>query len=150
MDWKSHLFFGIVLGAAVANFVLRTDALGTAAFAAIAGASALLPDLDMRSSKASQILGLAAVAAILMAAGWFAVANGKSVGEFALYAAILLVVVFIADRLLRPRHRGVMHSFGLLCAIAAAAWLLLGWFFALAFATGYFSHLIADKCIKLI
>ncbi|MEM2137886.1 MAG: metal-dependent hydrolase [Candidatus Anstonellaceae archaeon] len=150
MDWKSHLFLGVLFGAATANFVLRTDWLGTAGFAAIAGASALLPDLDIRNSKASQVLGIVALAAIVIAAGWLAVAGGKGLEEFAIYALLLLAFAFVADRLLRPRHRGVMHSLGFLCAIAAAAGLLLGGFFALAFAAGYLSHLIADKCVKLI
>lgn len=150
MDWKSHLFFGAALGAAIAHFALHSEAQALILFAAISGASALLPDLDTEKSKASQIVGTVAAALLLIAAAWLALADGRGIAEFALYALALLAAAFALAKILRPRHRGMTHGLLFFFAVCAVAYALLGGFFALAFAAGYFSHLLADRCIKLI
>ncbi|HIH29927.1 TPA: hypothetical protein HA243_00865 [Candidatus Micrarchaeota archaeon] len=59
------------------------------------------------------------------------------------------MALFGLDRLVRPRHRGIMHGLLFLFAVSLALLLIFGGFFAAAFAVGYFSHLLADFCVKL-
>ncbi len=150
MDWKSHLFFGALLGATIAYFALGIDLPSALFFSAVCGSAALLPDLDERTSKASQIAGALALAAIFAGALLAAYASGRGIFGFAVYALLLLAAAFVADRIFRPRHRGIMHGLVFLFAVSSAAYFALGWFFALALFSGYFSHLLADRCIKLI
>jgi len=146
VDWKSHLLFGFLFGAAIAYAAFHPPQQQLFSFAAVSGASALLPDLDCRKSKASQLLYAAASAAIIGGALFFS--GGRSIWGFALCAALLFFALLALDFSVRPRHRGIMHSLAFLAAVAAASLLLFGEFFASAIAAGYFSHLLADSCIK--
>ncbi len=106
--------------------------------------------MDLRKSKASGIVyalvfGGIGVGAILLAAR-----EGKGMAEAVAYAAVLAAGALAADFLFRPRHRGVMHGLLFALALAAAAYFLLGWFFAAALGVGYASHLLADGCLKLL
>lgn len=148
MDWKSHLLFGLLLGAAVA-FAAAFPMNGAVAFTLISGASALLPDLDMRKSKASKLLYAAVFGVIAVAALFLSYSQGKDLEGFALYAAVLFLAVLGLDFLLRPRHRGIMHSLSFMFALCLLLLLIFGEFFASAVAVGYFSHLLADFCLKL-
>ena len=146
MDWKAHLLFGILLGALAAIFIFHFGPADVAGFCAISGASALLPDLDLRKSKASQITyilaGAALVAAAIYLSGW----NAESAMG---YLALLLIAFFAFDFFIRPRHRGVMHGFLFLSIATVLAYAALGGFVASAFLAGYSSHLLADGALKL-
>lgn len=146
MNWKSHLIFGVLLGALAAIFIFHFDFPGIIRFCVISGASALLPDLDTRSSKASQITYVLAGAALLGAAIFLA--GGDATGTAA-YMAALLVAFFALDFFIRPRHRGVMHGLLFLLVAGLLAYFALGGFVASAFLFGYFSHLLADGVLKL-
>jgi membrane-bound metal-dependent hydrolase YbcI (DUF457 family) len=150
MDWKSHLIFGALLGAAAGYFALHAAAYPLAIFAIVSAAAALLPDLDERTSKASKVAAAVALAAIFTGALLISLASGKGIVEFATYALLLLAAAFAADRLVRPRHRGIMHSLVFAALAFAASYAAFGQFFALAIACGYFSHLLADRCVKII
>lgn len=142
MEWKAHLAFGVFLGA-VAAYLLGLNML---TFCALSSIGALLPDLDGRNSKASRLL-YAALFALLAAFAFF---SGRSVIGAALIFAAGAAILFAIDFLIRPRHRGVMHGFAFACLLGAVFWLLLGALPALALFIGYFSHLLADGCVKLI
>ena len=149
MDWKAHLFFGVLSGAAFAHSFLKLHGPDFAFYVAVCGACALLPDLDMRKSKASKALYALAAAAILMGVFSWASANVKGWQE-TLLAIFLLGASFLAlDFLFRPRHRGFMHGLLFLAAICAIAYALFGWLWASALFIGYLSHLLADFCLKL-
>ncbi len=149
VDWKSHLAIGLLSGAAAAAYIFHAGAQAAFLFAIASGASALLPDLDMRKSKASKILSAAVFGAIYAAAFLLSYSQGKDLDGFFLYAAVLFLAALGLDLLIRPRHRGIMHSLAFLFALSAISLLLFGEFFASAVAVGYFSHLCADFCIKL-
>lgn len=146
MDWKAHLVFGAAFGAAVCYLAVGSDAPSLALFSGVSGFSALLPDLDLRKSKASKIAYAAIAVALVAAAVWL---SGGDMGKFAAYLAGMGLVLLFADWLVRPRHRGIMHSMLFLAVAAIAVLLLAGWFFAAAFAAGYFSHLVADNSVKI-
>ena len=147
MDWKAHIAIAVLLGAAVAYFFFPD---GIALFSAIAGIGGLLPDLDLRKSKGSRMLYAAAIVAALVAACWSSFAAGKGWQEFLLYFVVIAAVLAAADILIRPRHRGIMHSLLFLLLLSAACYPLFGVLAACAVSVGYFSHLLSDRCIKLV
>jgi len=146
LDWKAHLLFGILLGAAAAIYIFHFPAADTLRFCVISGVAALLPDLDIRSSKASQTTYVLAGAALLAGAIYFA---GGAASKTAVYLAALIVTFFALDLFIRPRHRGVMHGFLFPFIASAIAYFALGEFVASAFLIGYSSHLLADGMFKL-
>jgi len=149
MDWKAHLFFGVLFGAAFAHSFLHLSALDFAFYTAVSGACALLPDLDMRKSKSSKaVYGIALAAILLWVASW-ASENRKSLPEAALAFVGVCCAAAALDFLVRPRHREIMHSLLFLASASAVAYFSLGLVWASAFFFGYLSHLVADRCIKL-
>ena len=146
MDWKAHLIFGILLGLAAAIFIFHFQPADTLRFCAISGVAALLPDLDARNSKASQITYALAGAALLAGAVYFAGGNSSKTAE---YLAVLIVAFFALDFFVRPRHRGFMHGLLFLFIASVLCYFALGGFVAAAFLPGYFSHLLADGTMKL-
>ena len=145
MDWKAHLFIGVFAGLAIGFFCFG---MGTQAilFSAVSGAGALLPDIDLRKSKISQIAY--AVAAVLIAAFSFLLSDGD-IARMLTYAAAMALGLLALDFLVRPRHRGITHSLLFALALAAAAYFLFGLVAASALLTGYLSHLLADGVLKL-
>ena len=147
MDWKAHIAIAAALGAAVAYFLFPS---GIILFAAISAVAGLVPDLDLRKSKGSRLLYAAAIAL----AGAGAYANSFAVGagwqEFLIYFAVIVIVLGAVDILIRPRHRGIMHGILFMLLFCAACYFLFGFLIASAVLAGYFSHLLADKCIKLV
>jgi len=145
MDWKLHLLLGILFGAAVAHFGFNANAAQIFLFAAIAGVSALVPDIDLRKSKVSRIVYLTGGAAILLVSFML---SGGNWTRMLLYAAVFAIGFLAFDVLVRPRHRGIVHSYLFLVLVAVAAYFAAGFFFAAAFATGYLSHLLSDGVLK--
>ncbi|MFA6328905.1 MAG: metal-dependent hydrolase [Candidatus Micrarchaeia archaeon] len=143
MNWRAHLFIGTAFGA-VAAYLLQLNLPSAIFFCAISAVSSLLPDLDIRNSKASQATYAAALLAVLAAAYFLSFAKGRGPQEFAIAFLAIAGALLVLDLLFRPRHRGVMHSAPFALAAAAAAFLVFGALAALAFFLGYFSHLVAD------
>ncbi|VVC00749.1 LexA-binding, inner membrane-associated putative hydrolase [uncultured archaeon] len=149
MNWKTHLLLGAALGAAVCYFLFTKDALQVALAAVLAGGSALLPDIDIRNSKASKITYLILGGAALVAAAWLSFGSGKGAWEFALYLCAIVGGILIVDLLIRPRHRGITHSLVALAVVSVCAYAAAGLLVACAVAVGYFSHLLFDNSVKL-
>lgn len=142
MKWKAHFLIGAFLGFSVFSLGLGKGMAGSLAYALLAGTFALLPDLDLRKSKASQLLYIAALAASIAAAALFYSASlASAIGAFFAIAAGL----FAFDLLARPRHRGMMHSPAFALLPFAACLAFFGFEAGLAFAMGYLSHLLADR-----
>ncbi|MFA5930409.1 MAG: metal-dependent hydrolase [Candidatus Micrarchaeia archaeon] len=143
MNWRAHLFIGLAAGAAAA-YLLRLDMPSAAFFCAASAASSLLPDLDIRNSKASQMTYAAALLAVLAAAYSLSFAKGGSVQEFAVSFLAISGALLAIDILFRPRHRGMMHRLPFALAAAVACYALFGALASGAFLLGYLSHLAAD------
>ena len=146
LDWKAHLILGVLAGAAVAHFAFGAGGERLLLFCAISGAAALLPDIDLRKSKVSQV-AYAAAAAAIVAAAWLL--SGGDWRKMLLYAGAAALGLLAFDLLARPRHRGITHSLLFLALLAAAAYFAFGLFAASALATGYLSHLLADGALKV-
>jgi membrane-bound metal-dependent hydrolase YbcI (DUF457 family) len=147
MFWRAHLFVGLSLGA-FASYLLKPGLPDSLLFCAISGVSSLLPDLDIRNSKASQATYFAAFLAVLALAYQSSFAKGDGFSEFASSFGIIAAALLAIDLLFRPRHRGVMHSMGFLLAIAVVCYLAFGAMASAAFLLGYSSHLLSDRLVR--
>ncbi|MFA6214741.1 MAG: metal-dependent hydrolase [Candidatus Micrarchaeia archaeon] len=143
MNWRAHLFIGVSCGAAAA-FLLSLPLAQAASFTIISSAASLLPDLDIRNSKASRATYAAAFFAVLAVAYRFSFANGGGFQEFAVAFLAIGGALAALDLLFRPRHRGAMHGAPFALAASAACYLMFGALASLAFLIGYCSHLAAD------
>lgn len=142
MRWKAHFFIGALLGFAIFSLALGASTASALGYALLSGFCALLPDLDLRKSKASQLLYIAALAAALLAAFLF---YGRSIWSAITAFAAIALLLFAFDLLLRPRHRQIMHSPAFALVPFAACLAFVGFEPALSFAIGYLSHIAADK-----
>jgi len=143
MNWRAHLFIGISCGAAAA-YLLRLDLAGAAFFCAVSAASSLLPDLDIRNSKASKATYAVALLCAVAAAYSVSFAKGGSASDFAYSFGMIAAALLAIDLLFRPRHRGVMHTAPFALAAAALCFAISGALPSFAFLLGYCSHLAAD------
>ena len=146
MDWKAHFFLGVLAGLAVAFFGFGIAGGQLAVFCAVAGAGALLPDIDLRKSKVSRLTyGIAAALILLFS---LLLSNGDG-ARMLLYAAAMALGLLVLDLLARPRHRGITHGLLFALALAAAGYFLFGLLAASALLAGCLSHLLADGVLKL-
>jgi len=143
MNWRAHLFIGVACGA-FAAYLLRLDLLSAAVFCIISSLSSLLPDLDIRNSKASKATYAVALLAVLAAAYTLSFAKGGGISEFALSFAAIACVLIVLDVVFRPRHRRMMHTAPFALVASAACFAIFGALAAGAFLIGYCSHLAAD------
>ena len=143
MNWRAHLFLGICCGA-IAAYLLQLTLSSVLLFCAVSALSSLLPDLDIRNSKASQATYAVAFLAVLAAAYSLSFAKGGGLQEFAVAFLAICGALIALDIIFRPRHRGMMHTLPFALACAVACFLLFGAQLAIAFAIGYCSHLAAD------
>ena len=144
MNWRAHLFIGVASGA-IAAYLLRFDLFNAMFFCAVSAASSLLPDLDIRNSKASQATYAVALFAVLAAAYSLSFAKGGGLQDFVFSFFAIAGVLIALDLVFRPRHRGMMHGAPFALASAAACLAVFGAFAAGAFLLGYCSHLAVDR-----
>jgi len=144
MNWRAHIFIGVASGA-IASYFLGLGLPNAILFCAISAASSLLPDLDIRNSKASKAAYAAALLAVLAAAYSLSLAKGRGAGDFVLAFAAISGALLLLDLLFRPRHRGVMHGAPFALAAAIVCYAAFGALPSGAFLLGYCSHLAADR-----
>ncbi|MCX6770394.1 MAG: metal-dependent hydrolase [Candidatus Micrarchaeota archaeon] len=147
MNWKAHLVFGAIAGFAVFSLLMGMRAEQALIYSAISGACALLPDLDLRKSKASQLLSLLALALAGAFACYLSWRAGDGLAQAAWNFALLLLALVAADWFLRPRHRTLLHGFAFAIVFSLACFFLFGKEFAIAGLIGYVSHLVSDRMV---
>lgn len=142
MDWKAHLLFAAILSILTFFFLFHvTDAFFLFQLIAVSSLSALIPDLDHEMSMGRKLADMAAIAL----AGVFAYLANSLLLFFAILGAY-----FLLFWLLKPSHRGITHSLIACIAFTVIVFFLSNFTLALAAFIGYFSHLLADREIKLI
>jgi membrane-bound metal-dependent hydrolase YbcI (DUF457 family) len=146
VNWAGHLLFGAACGAAFAHFALGTQPEMLALFCMVSAASALLPDIDIRSSKISQAAYGAAAALVLV---FSLLLSGGDAARMLFCAAAAITGILAFDILVRPHHRGMTHSLLFVAACAAAVFFAAGFLPACAVGVGCASHLVADGIFKL-
>jgi membrane-bound metal-dependent hydrolase YbcI (DUF457 family) len=155
MDWRSHVLIGAVLGLGV-FVLLGEDVFALVMLTAFSGLSALAPDLDHDSSKGRQWLDVAFVGLAFMTVYGSACGAGiclpaiRNIGSMVVTFLAMAGVYFLFFRFLKPRHRGITHTFAACFAFAVLLYFMTGKMLALAGLVGYASHLIADNELKLL
>ena len=153
MNWIQHLIVGALAGLILCFFigVPIHFALILIIFSAF---SALAPDIDHSSSKIRQIADFTVPVFSLFFA-FFSIcsdfscifANWMEIIKTALIFTGIYAIIMIY---LKPKHRGIIHTILFSFIYGTIVVFLAGWYFALSGFVGYFSHLLADKHIKLI
>ena len=156
MDWRAHSAIGAVFSAGAA-WLLGSDGFVQLVFFAFFGAlAALLPDLDLDQSKGKRILDSSVVALALILAFLYACGGRICVPGIggAIDAAILFLIVvgayFVFFRLFKPRHRGITHTLVACFVFGVLVYLAAGLVPAVCGFSAYFSHLLADRQVKLV
>ncbi len=156
MDWKSHLVIGIVASLALFYLLIGvTSPLQLLPLAAIAGLSALIPDIDTGQSKGRKVMDVVAVAAAFFlsysssCSGTICIPGLGQLGAIAMIALALLGAYLLFVVFVMPRHRGVVHSLAMCIGFTVLLYVFIGRYYALAGFIGFFSHLAADNSLKL-
>jgi membrane-bound metal-dependent hydrolase YbcI (DUF457 family) len=153
MRWYSHAAIGLAIGAALAIYLaLPLEAI--ILLSIISGVSALVPDIDHDSSKIRQVADFAApLFALFYSISFKCPMLFCSIETWQQIAVSALAIVggyAIIITYLKPRHRGIIHSFAAAVAYAIVLLLVSNMQFALFGLVGYLSHLLADGEIKLL
>ncbi len=159
---KSHLFYGVTVGAAaVVALAHGVRPLPLAEGIAAGAVGGLLPDLDEPNStisNAPRILGRRAQRLLRRTTRWtplrpLGLLTGALIG---LAAAVLNVVSRLLSRLVRfvaGGHREGSHWLPIWVGLSAGVYLLtaapLGPWIAAGFCAGYLSHLVSDGCTRV-
>lgn len=156
MDWKSHAVIGAFFAIAVLYVFGVQDNFLLVLFGLFGALSALVPDLDHDSSKGRRILDVVFVSFAFLAVylgecgGGICVPQAGKIFPMATLFFALVGAYFILFRFFKPRHRGITHTLVACFVFGVLMYLLLGLTVALAGIAGYFSHLVADRHVKLI
>ena len=151
MNFKAH----VLAGFAAFCLLMAAGAGFSPALLAVALLGAVLPDADHENSRqyfaiSGFLVGACGAVVFFLAQGSSGTANAiVAAGAAGAAAALLLPQI-------KPRHRGIMHSFaaclayaGLVAAVAwktgVADWIVLG----AGAAAGFASHLVLDREFKV-
>jgi len=165
MDWKAHILIGIILTALMYllwdMFITHENyqsimfwVMGLPVLI-LGGFSALLPDFDHQNSKITQILVFLGILTILYLSFVSAkvTLDNLAMGLVSVCAKLILYSLAFIGLLtiLRPKHRGITHTLSFsvvygVAVLAASESLPL----AIFGMVGYVSHLLADRCLKII
>ncbi len=158
MNWKQHMFVAVVLSLPLLFILFNIkNPFVLATLAIFAAFSSLLPDLDHKMSKGTDLAGKAAV--ILSFAfiitntcpdGFNCFFDSNLLKSILINSLVLIGIFFIFSTFLKPKHRGITHSLFASLVFSVLIWLVLGFNFAIAGLIGYGSHLLADKEFKIL
>ncbi|HSB46974.1 MAG TPA: metal-dependent hydrolase [Candidatus Bilamarchaeum sp.] len=156
MDWKAHTVVGAVFALA-AVYVFEVRAFPELVFFAFFGAlCALVPDLDIETSKGRQMLDFAMLL-FALCIGYLYACRGSmclpALESLSLIGTVFFLILgayFFLFRVFKPRHRGITHTLAACCVFAAIVYVAGGLLPALAGFAGYLSHLVADRHLKLV
>ena len=150
MNYTGHIIFSLVL-LIPAAFVLRiSDAWP---FIAVGVASSLLPDIDHPKSKISSFVKQFVLlpTGLYLSYLMFRPCSGLDWLYLAIVGLLLFFVISTMVNLLRPRHRGITHTYLALLSFSVLVFILSrNVELCVSAALGYFSHLIADKTFKVL
>lgn len=140
MNWINHMKATTVLSTAAMLILQQPISLDTGLWITISTLSALLPDLDAASSKATKFFD-----AIIFITGF---AIGYYIFTTILPIIITAIISFVCYKLimhtLSIHHRGPFHSLLFPLVLGAPLYLYTGWFLASAVAFGCICHMAED------
>ena len=166
MNWKPHLIIGIAAAVIVylfyayfisgsINFSSPTFLINCIFIIFLGGFSGLLPDIDHKQSKITRIVTILGVLVVIYVSyvsvghpsqnllAWFV----ELVVKIVIYSLAFIGLITV----IRPRHRGITHTLLFTTVYAVVLYFLTySPMLAIAGLAGYTSHLLADKCIKIV
>ncbi len=139
MNHLGHMIVGLLVGG-IAMLVLNVFSLQLAALALLAS---ILPDIDLKQSKASKVVEFVAVIA-------FTVFLQPLFSQYSIFSWLvtLLVSIGIVFMLLFPlrlKHRGITHTFKAAVFVGLLAGVFAGIAAGIVAFLAYSSHLVADR-----
>ncbi|MEM4707558.1 MAG: metal-dependent hydrolase [Candidatus Anstonellales archaeon] len=142
MNWPAHVFFGLVAGG-VAAYFFNFDYL-LVVFSVL---GALAPDIDHDSSKIRKIIDFSfPILAFFMTYSYL-----KNINEMLfIYTLALIGIYHIIITYLKPRHRGIMHTFIFALVVSIIIYFMFSLTAGILFFIGYASHLVADLKLKVL
>ncbi|MDO8553615.1 MAG: metal-dependent hydrolase [Candidatus Micrarchaeota archaeon] len=158
MNWKQHMIVAVIFSLLILLFVFNIQNQITLAILGLFSAfSALLPDLDHKMSKGTDlankvvvILSFVFVISNVCTNSFSCFLDSVTLKLIFINSLVLIGIYFIVMTFLRPSHRGITHTVVASLAFSVLIYLVLGFNFAVAGIIGYGSHLLADKEIKLL
>ncbi len=154
MNWRAHMFIGGVF-ALVFFYLMGTRDISLLFMTIIGALSALMPDLDHDMSKGRKIANFC-FGIFSLALGYSAACMGKicipSLNGIISGAVVFLALMggyFVLFMIFKPKHRGITHTILACFVFGVLVYLIAGFSFAIAGFLGYFSHLVADRHIKI-
>lgn len=157
MRYQSHAIIAFISAIAIFFFFLgvsdpiRLVLLGS--FALVAG---LVPDIDhgeSRGRKALDVIMITGVAFFSYSSscgGSICIPGINQITNMIILALAILGLYFVFLKFGMPRHRGFTHTIVSCLVFSVLVFVFISREFALAGFIGYFSHLVADKQIKLL
>ncbi len=155
MNYVGHLFVGFILCLVIVYFLYPNQIHNikeVIIFLLVGTASALIPDLDHPKSKGTKILNITVfILLILFSFNLFLKDfSVESIITFIFFSAVFCFAWLGLSSIIRPKHRGITHTFLALVIYSIILYFVFGFLFLLCGAVGYFSHLLADKCFKIV
>ncbi len=157
MDHKAHAAIALICAFGVFYFFFGIiDPIKLLIFGAVALIACLLPDIDMAESKGRAALDFAIIAGASLfsysssCGGGLCIPGIDQLTRIAFLSLALLGFYFLFTKFVMPRHRGFTHTIVSCLAFTVLLYLFIDRFFALAGFIGYFSHLVADKELKMV
>ncbi len=154
MNYTGHLIVGFLL-CLFALYFLYPNNINTEResilFLCVGTLSALIPDLDHPKSKGTKIMNITVFILLILFSYelFFITFSLDSFVKFLFFSAVFCFAWIGVSSIIRPKHRGITHTLLALCVYSIILYYVFGILFLLAGAIGYFSHLIADKCLKI-
>jgi len=149
MNYKGHIIFGIIF--LIIIFYLditythllfeKIDLKLFLLTIPILFMSFVLPDIDHRMSMPRLIVTIG----LILIAIYYSLQHQY---ELIIIFLIILLIIWILPFLRGWGHRGHMHSIIFIFLISLLV-ILISWKIAIVFFIGAFTHLLADRCIKL-
>ncbi|VVB58928.1 LexA-binding, inner membrane-associated putative hydrolase [Candidatus Anstonella stagnisolia] len=151
MNWIAHLAFSLALFLAACAFY--PSLLTSPSPILLCLTASILPDIDHKNSKISRLSFFISLVFLCALSVVFVSQTQQPLAEklqLVLLSFILLAAalhVFLA--LLRPRHRGITHSFFFFALLCVPVFFAFGATAAAGLSIGYLSHLLGDFTLKL-
>lgn len=156
MRYKSHAIIAFFSAIAIFYFFFVISDLVLlillGAFALVAG---LIPDIDYGESKGRKALDAVMIACVSLFAysstcnGSICILGESQIISMLILALAILGLYFIFLKFGMPRHRGFTHTVVACTVFSVLVYFFINFEFALAGFIGYFSHLVADRQVKL-
>ena len=141
MNHFGHMVVGAIVGA-VAMLILKEFSLSLIAICLL---GSILPDIDLKQSKASQIIQPIAVLGAAFLLYPFLSAKFSTIAAVAISLVIGAAIIFLVLFPLRLKHRGITHSWKAAAVFSIMGGLLLGINGGIIALLSYASHLVIDR-----